>query len=81
MNTTHSKHDANIEDICRDPEVGALVPDYIVERLDDSASATVEEHLACCAHCKQRYLTVLRIRAASALKKKPTNPVKQLTHS
>ena len=81
MNTIHSKNDANIEeDICRDPEVGSLVPDYIVELLDDSTSATVEEHLACCGHCKQRYLTVLRIRAAAALKKKPTNPIKQLTH-
>ena len=54
MITTNSKtDDSDVEDICRDPEIGSLVPDYIVEFLDDSTSVKVEEHLACCEHCKQ----------------------------
>lgn len=81
MNTKDSKNnDSDPEDICSCPEVGSLVPDYIVELLDDSTSAIVEEHLADCKHCKYRYLTVLRMRAAAALKKKPTTRSKQLTH-
>lgn len=85
MNTKDSKKDephiknneSHVEDPCTCPEVGSLVPDYIVELLDDSTSVMVEEHLADCEYCKHRYVTVLRIRAAAALKK---NRSKQLTH-
>lgn len=81
MNTKHSKNnDSHIEDTCCHPEVGSLVPDYIVDLLDDSTSAMVEEHLADCNHCKRRYLAVLRIRAAAAHKKKRPKRSKQLAH-
>ncbi len=84
MNTKNKKKDephiknneSHVEDTCTCPEVGSLVPDYIVELLDDPRSVMVEEHLAECGHCKHRYLTVLRIRAAAALKK---NRSRQLT--
>jgi anti-sigma factor RsiW len=50
-------------EVCTCPAVGALLPDYIVELLEDPAAEKVERHLVDCRHCKERYLTILRARA------------------
>jgi anti-sigma factor RsiW len=49
-------------EVCTCPTVGALLPDYIVELLEDPAAEKVERHLVDCHHCKARYLTILRLR-------------------
>lgn len=54
---------------CTSPEVGRWLPDYIADLLDDSQCETVETHLIDCAHCKGRYLTVLRVRRAAAIRR------------
>ncbi|HEY6803053.1 MAG TPA: zf-HC2 domain-containing protein [Pyrinomonadaceae bacterium] len=65
FNITHSQN----ADVCRNPDLGILVPDYILELLDDASCLIVEQHLAECVHCKERYLTVLRMRATACFKK------------
>lgn len=55
---------------CTDVAVGVLLPDYIVELLEEPAAEAVEEHLVTCRHCKERYLTILRARGA-VLRKHP----------
>jgi anti-sigma factor RsiW len=49
-------------EVCTCPAVGVLLPDYIVELLEDPAAEKVERHLVDCRHCKDRYLTILRVR-------------------
>jgi anti-sigma factor RsiW len=50
---------------CRSPELGGLLPDYIVELLSDEASAAVREHLQTCGHCRDDYQNVMDMRAAA----------------
>jgi anti-sigma factor RsiW len=49
-------------EVCTCPAVGALLPDYIVELLEDPVAEKVERHLVDCRHCKEKYLTILRVR-------------------
>jgi hypothetical protein len=60
----HQTTEARSKEVCVSPVVGAKVPDYIVELLDESAAEEVEDHMLVCLHCKERYLTVLRLRGA-----------------
>jgi hypothetical protein len=48
--------------LCTSPALGAQVPDYIVDRLDDEQAEVVENHLLDCKHCREMYLTIIRIR-------------------
>lgn len=50
---------------CADVTKGSMLPDYLVGMLEDPAAEMVEEHLAECGHCRGRYQTILRVRAAS----------------
>jgi anti-sigma factor RsiW len=52
-------------EVCTRPALGELLPDYIVDLLEDPAAEEVEDHLLECRHCKERYLTILRIRGAA----------------
>lgn len=54
---------------CTNPAQGSQLADYITNSLDDEAAFTVERHLAECGHCKQRYLTVLRVRESGRRKR------------
>lgn len=47
---------------CLAPEVGSLLPDYIVDLLDDATAEKIERHLVDCQFCKERYHTILRVR-------------------
>jgi anti-sigma factor RsiW len=47
---------------CTSPALGAQVPDYIVERLDDEEAEVIENHLLDCKHCRATYLAIIRIR-------------------
>lgn len=49
-------------EVCTCPALGVLIPDYIVEILEDPAAEKVERHLVDCRHCKERYLAILRVR-------------------
>jgi anti-sigma factor RsiW len=49
-------------DLCVDPAVGAMLPDYIVDLLEEPEAEEVDQHLIDCHHCKGKYLTILRIR-------------------
>lgn len=48
---------------CAAPELSAKVSDYIFDLLDDAVAFEVEKHLGGCNQCKEKYLTVLRVRA------------------
>jgi hypothetical protein len=61
--TTKFEHDA--VPVCTNPDVGAQVPSYIVDLLEESMAEVVEAHLVECRDCKERYLTVLRVQAAA----------------
>lgn len=50
---------------CVHPEVGSLLPDYIIDLLSDDAAEEVEEHLLACGHCREDYLNILSLRAAA----------------
>jgi anti-sigma factor RsiW len=58
-----------VGEVCIDPAVGSLLPDYIVDLLEEREAEEIEEHLAACHYCKENYLAILRIRYA-ALKAK-----------
>lgn len=55
---------------CQSPAIGAKLPDYIVNLLDDDAAFEVEQHLVDCKYCKHKYLLVLRVQRAAALRGK-----------
>lgn len=50
---------------CVSPEVGDLLPDYIVELLSAEAAGAVKEHLEVCRHCMDDYRNILGLRAAA----------------
>lgn len=50
---------------CVCPEVGDMLPEYIVELLSDEAAKEFEEHLLACGHCRKDYLNILDMRAAA----------------
>lgn len=47
---------------CVRPDVGDLLPDYIVDLLSDDAAEEVEEHLLLCGNCRRDYLHILSLR-------------------
>jgi hypothetical protein len=49
------------------------VSDYIFDLLNDADAFEVEQHLAGCKPCKEKYLTVLRVRA-EAMEKRGIEP-------
>lgn len=49
---------------CTSPELGAQVPDYIADLLDDEKSEVVENHLLDCKYCREMYLAIVRLREA-----------------
>jgi anti-sigma factor RsiW len=64
-------------EVCTCPSLGARLPDYIVELLEDLAAEEVEDHLLECRHCKERYLTILRIRSAALQARRGQEGVEQ----
>jgi len=50
---------------CIAPNIGALIPEYIVALLAEDDVETVRNHLLACVPCRQRYLTVVRVREAA----------------
>lgn len=68
--TTHSNTaHVHTEEPCTCPAIGSLLPAYIVDLLDDPVAEKVESHLVDCRHCKERYVTVLRVRRAAHRKR------------
>jgi anti-sigma factor RsiW len=55
--------------LCAAPSLGALLPDYIVDLLSEADAEAVDNHLQSCRDCKQRYLTVLQVRAEARRKR------------
>ena len=70
---------SDASDVCTAPALGALLPDYITDLLDDAQAEIIELHLVGCNHCKTRYLTVLRVRHEAQLRRRlklpPDKPV------
>lgn len=52
-------------EVCTRPTLGELLPDYILDLLADPAAEELEDHLLECRHCKDKYLTILRVRGAA----------------
>lgn len=61
---THPFTEAQSAEACIDPAVGSLLPDYIVDLLEETAAEEVDKHLINCQPCKETYLAILRIRYA-----------------
>ena len=57
----HPSIEAQSEEACIDPAVGSLLPDYIVDLLEEEAAEQVDQHLIDCQTCKEKYLAILRI--------------------
>lgn len=72
MNKNSNNNNLLAAAVCSDPAVGSLLPDYIVDLLDDTVAFEVEQHLVDCRSCKQRYLTVLRARGVMSKKVEPS---------
>lgn len=51
-------------DECTSPSLGELLTAYVVELLEDSAAAEVEDHLLDCLHCRDKYLKMLTLSSA-----------------
>lgn len=69
MNTYHNQMTgAQFREACICPATGSLLPDYILDLLEDTVAEKVEEHLVNCRSCKETYLTILRIRGAARRK-------------
>ena len=49
---------------CTSPALGAQVPDYIADLLDDEKSEVVENHLLDCKYCREMYLAIVRLQEA-----------------
>jgi len=54
---------------CKSPKLGTLLPDYIVDLLDDEKCEAVEQHLNVCPRCKEHYLTVLQVRRQARVRR------------
>jgi anti-sigma factor RsiW len=71
MDISSHKPEVGVTHVCTSPEVGALLPDYVLELLDDAASERVELHLNECPHCKAHFLTLLEARSEAGLEEPP----------
>ncbi len=69
--TKHSnnKNTSRTVILCSAPELSLKVSDYLFDQLDDAVAFEVEKHLAVCNHCKEKYHTVLRVRAEAMEKR------------
>lgn len=73
--TTHTENNKSHTVLdCLCPAVGSKLPDYIVDLLPDDDAFEVEQHLAECNHCKERYLLVLRVQSEASMRRKITIP-------
>jgi len=64
MNTmSHHMIKAYYQEECIYPALGEMLPDYVVELLEDTAAAGVEDHLLDCLHCRETYLKMLTLEA------------------
>jgi anti-sigma factor RsiW len=52
---------------CTNTEIGARLPDYVLDLVDDSEAEEIERHLTECIFCKENYLTVLRARGTAQM--------------
>jgi len=75
-NNNHNHHHGNshLAISCVSPKIGERLPDYIVDLLNDEEAFVVEQHLAECRLCKERYLLMLRVRSEAASHKEVTVP-------
>jgi hypothetical protein len=62
-NNNHQNGTSHSPIACVSPAIGAKLPDYIVDLLDDEAAFAIEQHLGQCELCKERYLLMLRVRS------------------
>jgi len=50
---------------CVHPDIGELLPDYLVGLLSEAAAEEVEQHLLACVRCHENYLKVCRLKEAA----------------
>lgn len=55
--------EAQAGDSCNSSDVGELLPEYILDLLEDSEAEEVEDHLLDCLHCREKYLNIFGIRS------------------
>ena len=59
---------------CVSPETGKKLPAYIVDLLNDEEAFEIEQHLAECKLCKERYLLMLQVRSETPARREVTVP-------
>lgn len=57
--SSHFNVEAQVQKECTCPALSELLPDYIVELLEDTAAVEVEDHLLDCLPCREKYLKML----------------------
>lgn len=67
----HAKTERSIS--CTSPALGAQVPDYIADLLDDEKSEVVENHLLDCKYCREMYLAIVRLRESGRRRRLAAN--------
>jgi putative zinc finger protein len=67
------RHAAQTGTLCTAPELGARVPDYIADLLDDAEALVIENHLGECNDCRTSYLTVIGLQHAGRKKRLGAN--------
>lgn len=74
-NNNNNHHDnSHFSIACVAPTTGEKLPAYIVDLLNDEEAFEVEQHLAECKLCKERYLLMLQVRSEAPLRKEITVP-------
>ena len=62
-NNNHRNGNSPFVIACVSPASGEKLPAYIVDLLNDQEALEVEQHLAECKFCKERYLLMLAVRS------------------
>ena len=65
--------------LCTAPNLGARVPDYLAELLDDAEAEVIENHLGECNDCRTTYLMIIGLQEAGRRKRLGANRSSPLT--
>lgn len=78
---SNQKGESVAEQLCTAPSLGALVPAYLVDVLDEHVEEAVEQHLIACDDCHARYMTIIQVRHQGKQARWRANQKKQTASS
>ena len=71
-NNNHRNGNSPFVIACTSPASGEKLPAYIVDLLNDQEALEIEQHLAECDFCKERYLLMLAVRSEAPQRRSVT---------